>query len=180
LHLALQLKMNNAFKLIQDYLINCHELTDDQKRAIFNAKNDDGNTIMHELAFAKCHFMIELVKKYPSQYAVDLNTTNNEGLTYKGVQENIVEITKKREANEKLLKEEIRRQKEQIAEEKRQEELKEKEYLENMRKEEEKREKIGQLLVKYRGLIFAFFFIIFMCVLYLIVNYATKKKTKII
>ncbi len=180
LHLALQLKMNNAFKLIQDYLISCHELTDDQKKAIFNSQNEDGNTIVHELAFAKCHFMIELVKKFPSQYAVDLEITNNEGLTYKGVQENIIEITKKREANEKLLKEEIKRQKEKIAEEKRQEALREKEYLEQMRIEEEKRQKMGQFLIKYRGVIFGIFLIIFMIVLYLLVNNATKKKAKII
>ena len=172
--------MNNAFKIIQDYIINCHELTDEQKKALFNAQNEDGNTILHELAYAKCHFMIESIKKFPTQYAVDLHTINKEGHTYKGVQENLVELQKQKELREKLLKEEIRKEKERYAEEKKQELLREKEEIEKMRLEVEKREKMGEFMLKYRGLIFTIFFIVFMVVLYLVVNSATKKKAKII
>ena len=126
--------------------------------------------------------MIQTILKFPVEYALDTESKNKDGYTYKGVQENIIKLQKDKEEREKLIKEQIRKEKERLAEEKRIQALREKEEIEKLRILEEQRQKLGLTLVKYRTHLFFLIFAIFMVILYLAINNATArtKKVKII
>jgi ankyrin repeat protein len=179
LHLALTLKMNNVFKLIQDFVIKSLDFSKEFKKNLFNAQNDEGNSILHELAYAKCHFMIQTILKFPPENSVDPEIRNKDGYTYKGVQDNIVKLEKEKEEKEKLIKEHIRKEKERLAEEKRQEILREKEEMKNYKLAEEKREQLGLTFLKYRGIIFFVLFALFMVILFVVIKKATIQSKKI-
>lgn len=176
LHLALQLKMSNAFKQIADYLIKTDDITNQKKKEIFNATNSEGNTILHELAYAKMSVLTEFVKKFKSDYKVEEDTKNAQGYTYKEVGDNIVRLAKEREENEKLTRELIRKDKERLAEERRKEVEFEKQLREQVIQAEEKKRQLGLKFLKYRGLIFGGIAIIFLLVLFFAINNASKKK----
>jgi len=180
LHLALSLNMNNVFKLIQDFIIKSLDFSNENKKKLFNAQNSEGNSVLHELAYAKCHFMIQMILKFPAEYSVDPEIKNNDGYTYKGVQENIVTLEKEKQEKEKLMKEQIRKEKERLAEEKKQEILREKQEMEKYRLAEEKREKLGLTLIKYRSLIFFLIFAIFLVILFFVIQRATTKRKHVI
>ena len=181
IHLALQLKMNNSFKMIVDYTTNNKEFSDEYKKNLLNIQNDDGNSILHELAYARCGFLIEMIKKLPLEISVDQEALNKDGYTYKGVQENIVKLQKQKEAKEKALREEYRKEKERIAQQKKDEVERLKQEQIKYLEEEEKRRQLGLSLIKYRGYIFFSVFCLFLIILYVVVNNAVhKKKEKII
>jgi len=180
-HLALQLKMNNSFKMIVDYITNNIEFSEEQKKTLLNSQNEEGNTILHELAYAKCGFLIEMMKKLPKEISIDVDALNKDGYTYKGVQENIVKLQKDKEAKEKAMKEEYRKEKERIALEKKEEIQRMKDEQIKFIEEEEKRKRLGESLVKYRGYIFFAVFISILMIIYVAVyNAVTRKKEKII
>jgi ankyrin repeat protein len=181
LHLAIQLKNFNLFKLIADHVIASKDLSDEFKKELFNAQNDEGNTILHELAYAKSSVLIEFIKKFKQEYRVDSEIRNKEGNTYTEVQENIIKLLADKEKKEKQMREEYRKEKERLAEERRrQNELEKQEEL-NEQKAEDARKELGLKLIKYRGLIFTVIFILFLVILFVVVNKAaSKKKEKII
>jgi ankyrin repeat protein len=181
IHLALQLKMNNSFKMIVDHITNNKEFSDEYKKTLLNSHNEEGNTILHELAYARCGFLIEMIKKLPQEISLDQEKENKDGYTYKGVQENIVKLQKDKEAKEKAMREEIRKEKERIAQKKKEEIERLKEEQIKYEEEEEKRRQFGLSLIKYRGYIFVIIFFFLMFILYVVVNTAVhKKKEKII
>lgn len=181
IHMALQLKMNNSFKMIVDYITNNKEFSDEYKKTLLNSQNEEGNTILHELAYARCGFLIEMIKKLPQEIAVDQEAKNKDGYTYKGVQENIVKLQKDKEAKEKAMREELRIEKERFAQQKKDEiERLKQEQLKFLEGEEKKRQ-LGLSLLKYRGVILFGVFCLFMLILYTVVYSAVnKKKEKII
>lgn len=176
IHLALQLKMNNSFKLIVDYITKNKEFSDEFKKTLLNNENDEGNTILHELAYARCGFLIEMIKKLPQEISIDQEKLNKDGYTYKGVQDNIVKLQKDKEAKEKALREEIRKEKERIAQKKKEEIEILKEEQQRYEEEEEKKRQLGIQLIKYRGYIFACVFFFLMIILYVVVNNAVHRK----
>jgi ankyrin repeat protein len=180
LHLAIQLKQFNNFKTISDYIVNNMDMANDTKKAIYNAINDEGNTILHELAFAKSSVLIDYLKKMDSAFKVDEDITNKQGYTYKGVQENVVRIQKEREQAEKIKRELIKLEKEKIIEERRKadEALLLEQEKENQ--QEERRKQIGNTLLKYRSIIFAAVFCLFMCMLYYFIYNRVHRKKEII
>jgi len=181
IHLALQLKMNNSYKLIIDYITNNKEFSNELKKTLLNSQNDEGNTILHELAYARCGFLLDVIKKLPEEISIDQEKQNKDGYTYKGVQENIVKLQKDKEAKEKALREEIRKEKERIAQKKTEEIERLKEEQQRYEDEEERKRQLGMQLIKYRGYIFACVFFFLMIILYIVVNNAVhRKKEKII
>jgi len=72
LHLALQLKNFNVFKLILDHIKNSNLLTADEKKIIVSAINDEDNTILHELAYAQSSVLTDYVLKNNELFGVDI------------------------------------------------------------------------------------------------------------
>jgi hypothetical protein len=66
--------MSNYFKIIQEFIIKSCDFPNEIKKCFFNAHNDDGNTIIHELAYAKCPFIIQ--KLFYSFQLIMLSTLN--------------------------------------------------------------------------------------------------------
>ena len=59
----------NIFKRIYDYLIKNNEINDEEKKKILNHQNNEGNTILHELAYCKSSILTNLVLKLPKDTA---------------------------------------------------------------------------------------------------------------
>ena len=113
LEYALKEKQMNIFKTLFDYLVGNKEMPVEDKKKIFNHQNNDGNTILHELAFCKSSIITNMVLKLPKEFGVDPEIKNKEGYDYKQVSENIIELEKLKREQENKLKEERRRLKEE-------------------------------------------------------------------
>ncbi len=182
LHLALELKLHNIFKVMQDFIIASETIRNEIKKEIFNMQNEEGNTILHILAYAKSNFFIEMIKKYPSECSVDLELKNKEGYTYKGVQENIVKLAKAKEEKDKLYRETVRLEKEKAAMERKLEKERQKEEIIRLQEAEDRQREFGEKLIKYRGILFVVIAILFLIVMFAFVNTAVynKKKPKVL
>ena len=180
LEYALKEKQMNIFKTLFDYLVGNKEMSVEDKKKIFNHQNNDGNTILHELAFCKSSIITNMVLKLPKEFGVDPEIKNKEGYDYKQVSENIIELEKLKREQEKKLKEERRRLKEELKQKKYEEERKiieeRKKYEEKLRKQEE----FGQKLIENRGKIFTVVLFIFLALMYLVIKNASVKKERII
>ncbi len=180
LEYALKEKQMNIFKTLFDYLVGNKQMSDEEKKKIFNHQNNDGNTILHELAFCKSSIITNMVLKLPKEFGVDPTIKNKEGYDYKQVSENIIELEKLKIEQENRLKEERRRLKEELRQKKYEEEKKiideRKRYEEKLRKQEE----FGQKLIENRGKIFTVVLIIFLVLMYLLIKNASVKKERII
>lgn len=180
LHLALLEKQMNQFKEILDFIVSA-DMDNSKKKEIINAQNNEGNTLLHELALSKSNFLINyLINKIPKEFAADETIKNKEGFDYKEAGENMIKIQQQREENEKKRKEEIRRLKEEAKKEAMEEERKAKERERQYREQMEKQEEFGRKLIQYRGWIFLIVFCLFMGITFILVSNATKKKEKII
>ena len=180
LEYALKEKQMNIFKTIYDYVINNKEINNEEKKKIFNHQNNDGNTILHELAFCKSTIVTNMVLKLPKEYCVDVNIKNKEGYDYKQVSENVIELEKRKIEQENRLKEERRKLKEELRQKKYEEAKKiidqKKKYEEQLRKQEE----FGEKLIQNRGKIFTIALVIFLVLMYLLIKNASVKKERII
>jgi len=180
LEYALKEKQMNMFKTMLDFIVDNKEMSNEDKKKILNHQNNDGNTILHELAFCKSSVVTNIVLKLPQKFGVDATLKNKEGYDYKEVSENIIELEKQKEEQEKRLKEERRRLKEELRQKKYEEEKKlideRKRYEEQLRRQEE----FGAKLIENRGKIFTVVFIIFLGLMYLIIKNASVKKERII
>ena len=180
LHLALLEKQMNQFKEILDFIV-ASDMDNSKKKEIINAQNNEGNTLLHELALSKSNFLINyLINKIPKEFAADETIKNKEGFDYKEAGENMIKIQQQREENEKKRKEEIRKLKEEAKKEAMEEERKAKERERQYREQMEKQEEFGRKLIQYRGWIFLIVFCLFMGITFILVSNATKKKEKII
>jgi ankyrin repeat protein len=180
LEYALKENQMNIFKTLFDYLVGNKEMSVEEKKKIFNHQNNDGNTILHELAFCKSSIITNMVLKLPKEFGVDPEIKNKEGYDYKQVSENIIELEKLKREQENKLKEERRRLKEELKQKKYEEERKiieeRKKYEEKLRKQEE----FGQKLIENRGKIFTVVLFIFLALMYLVIKNASVKKERII
>ena len=180
LEYALKEKQMNIFKTILDYVTNNKEMTNEEKKKILNHQNNDGNTILHELAFCKSSIITNMVLKIPKEYGVDPDIKNKEGYDYKKVAENIIELEKQKIEQEKRIKEERRKLKEELRQKKYEEEKKiydeKKKYEEKIRKQEE----FGEKLIQNRGKIFTIIMVIFLVLMFLLIKNASVKKERII
>ena len=180
LEYALKEKQMNMFKTMLDYIVANREMSNEDKKKILNHQNNDGNTILHELAFCKSSVVTNIVLKLPQEFGVDATLKNKEGYDYKEVSENIIELEKQKAEQEKRLKEERRKLKEELRQKKYEEEKKiideRKRYEEKLRRQEE----FGAKLIENRGKIFTVVFIIFLGLMYLIIKNASVKKERII
>ena len=180
LHLALLEKQMNQFKEILDFIV-ASDMDNSKKKEIINAQNNEGNTLLHELALSKSNFLINyLINKIPKEFAADETIKNKEGFDYKEAGENMIKIQQQKEENEKKRKEEIRKLKEEAKKEAMEEERKAKERERQYREQMEKQEEFGRKLIQYRGWIFFIVFCLFMGITFILVSHATKKKEKII
>lgn len=180
LHHSIKLNLFNIFKLIHDYIISTTDLTDEEKKEIINAVNEDGNTIFHELALRKSLTLISILKNNKVEFRVDEKIKNNDGFDYMETFQNLVNnenIIKQNEIERKNL---IKKEKEKLIEEKHKMEEEERKEEEKLRQEEERRREIGLTLLKYRGWIFAVIAIFFLGIVTLIIKNASKKKDFII
>ena len=180
LEYALKEKQMNIFKTIFDYIVNNKEMSNEEKKKILNHQNNDGNTILHELAFCKSTIVTNMVLKLPKEFGVDPTIKNKEGYDYKEVSENIIELEKLKIEQQNKLKEERRRIKEEFRQKKYEEEKK---ILDERRKYEEKlrkQEEFGEKLIQNRGKIFTIVLVIFLGLMYLIIKNASVKKDRII
>lgn len=181
LHTTLLLKNFNMFKLIFDFISGHKDYTTETKKKLFNGQNDEGNTILHELAFSKSSVLLNLVLKMDQEYRTDPETRNKQGHTYKDVQDDIIRITKEKERLEKERKDLMIQEKLRLHAEKRK-------LLEDLKREEEqleekarKEKEIGDFFLKHRGKIFCLFAALLMMILYFaLTNATTKKKTVIL
>lgn len=177
---ALKENQMNMFKVIYDYLINNHDINDEEKKKILNHQNNEGNTILHELSYCKSSILTNMILKLPKEISIDPEIKNKEGFNYIEVSKNVAES----ESN-------IKKQKERLIEERRKlkEELRQKKYDEERKIYEEKRkneealkrqEEFGKKLIENRGKIFTIILVIFLGMMFLIVKNAMKKKEIII
>lgn len=176
LHLALQMKNFNVFKLILDFIKNADYLTIEEKKKIISSTNDEENTILHELAYAQSSHLTDYIVKNNEAFGVDLQKKNKQNYTYTEVQKNIVQIKKDKEEMEKKKREMIRQEKERIAEEIRKEIEMRKKMEEQMLLEEEKQQEFRLKLLGYRNYIFLSAFVLFMVVLYFLLDTKVKNK----
>jgi ankyrin repeat protein len=180
LEYALKEKQMNSFKVILDYIVDNKEMTNEEKKKILNHQNNDGNTILHELAFCKSSIVTNMILKLPKEFGVDPDIKNKEGYDYKQVSENVIELEKRKIEQENLLKEERRKLKEELRQKKYEEEKKvideQKRYEEQIRRQEE----FGQKLIQNRGKIFTGVLIIFLGLMFLIIKYASVKRERVI
>ena len=180
LEFALQEKQMNIFKTILDYITENKELTNDEKKKILNHQNNAGNTILHELSFAKSTVVTGIVLKLPQEIGVDPTLKNKEGYDYKDVSANIIELEKQKEEQKKRLQEERRKLKEDLKRQKYEEEKKildeQKKYEEKMKRQEE----FGQKLIENRGKVFLFILVVFLGLTFMLIRKASKKKEIII
>ena len=88
---AILMNNYNCFKYILDFIINANEalMSKEEKIKIINQKNTDGNTIIHELALARCGNLLDYMFKINEEFRIDPETKNNQGYTYKDIQKNI-------------------------------------------------------------------------------------------
>ncbi len=180
LHHSIRLNLFNIFKLIHDHIINTPDLSDEDKKAIINAVNEDGNTIYHELALKKSLTLISILKNIKEEFRVDEKIKNKDGFDYNETFQNLVNnenIIKQNEIERRNL---IKKEKEKLIEEKLRMEQEERKEEERLRLEEERRREIGLTLLKYRGWIFGVVAIFFIGVIFLIIKNASKKKDFII
>ena len=170
----------NIFKRIYDYLIKNNEINDEEKKKILNHQNNEGNTILHELAYCKSSILTNLVLKLPKEISIDTELKNKEGFNYNEVSKNVIESENNMKMQEQRLKEERRKLKEELRQKKYDEEKK---IMEEKRKYEEamaKQAEFGEKLIEHRGAIFMTILIIFLGLMYLLIKYASTKKEKII
>ena len=175
-HLTLKQNQNNTFKILLDHIINNKNLNDDEKKRILNLQNNEGNTILHEIAYLKSDILMKIVKNIPKNISVDEDIKNKDNFTYKEVKENIIELEKKKIENEKKIKEEKRKQKEILRQQKLEEEQKIYEAQKKNKEYLERQEEFGKKLIENRGLIISGILIFFMLILFLLVKNATNKK----
>ena len=173
---ALKEKQMNLFKTIYDYLINNHEITDEEKKKILNHQNNEGNTILHELSYCKSSILTNMVLKLPKEISIDPEIINKEGLNYLEVSKNVAESESNIRKQEERIKEERRKLKEELRQKKYEEEKKI--YEEKRRNEEslQRQAEFGQKLIENRGIIFTVILVIFLGMMFLVVKNAMKKK----
>lgn len=173
----------NCFKLILDFIIDTNEdlLSKDKKIDIIKHKNSEGNTLLHELALARCGNLLEYMFKINEEFRIDPESKNNEGLTYMDIQKNIVKIKKEKEEKQKKEREEFRKEKIRLKQEKIKEEEERKENEKKRILEEEKNIQFRENIVKNRGYILCGLILFMFIGLYLVLqNAANKKKSSII
>ena len=170
----------NTFKTLFDYLLNNKEINNDEKKKIFNHQNNEGNTILHELAFCKSSVLTNIVLKLPEEIKIDTEIKNKEGYNYKEVSDNIIFLEKKKKEEENMIKEQRRKLKEELRQKKYEEEKKimdeKKKYEEALRRQEE----FGEKLIEHRGKIFLAILVIFLGLMYLMIKHALTKKDRVI
>ena len=177
---ALKEKQMNMFKTIYDYLINNHEINDEEKKKILNHQNNEGNTILHELSYCKSSILTNMILKLPKEISIDPEIKNKEGFNYIEVSKNVAESESNIKKQEERLKEERRKLKEELRQKKYDEERK---IYEEKRKNEEslkRQEEFGKKLIENRGKIFTVILVIFLGMMFLVVKNAMKKKEIII
>ena len=177
---ALKEKQMNMFKAIYDYLINNHEINDEEKKKILNHQNNEGNTILHELSYCKSSILTNMILKLPKEISIDPEIKNKEGFNYIEVSKNVAESESNIKKQEERLKEERRKLKEELRQKKYDEERK---IYEEKRKNEEslkRQEEFGKKLIENRGKIFTVILVIFLGMMFLVVKNAMKKKEIII
>ena len=103
-HLALKQNQPNTFKLLLDHIISNKNLSDEEKKRILNLQNNEGNTILHEIAYLKSDILMKIIKNIPKNINVDEDIKNKDNFTYKEVTENIIELEKKKLENEKIIR----------------------------------------------------------------------------
>ena len=170
----------NMFKTIYDYLINNHEINDEEKKKILNHQNNEGNTILHELSYCKSSILTNMILKLPKEISIDPEIKNKEGFNYIEVSKNVAESENNIKKQEERLKEERRKLKEELRQKKYDEERK---IYEEKRKNEEslkRQEEFGKKLIENRGKIFTVILVIFLGMMFLVVKNAMKKKEIII
>lgn len=178
LHLALQIKNFNIFKLILDFILNASYLNESEKKEIFSAVNDEGNTILHELAYAQSSQLTNYIVKNNGQIGIDLDLKNKQNYTYVEVQSNIIRLKKEREEMEKKKREAIREEKIKMEQERKLAEEERKKREEEFYREEERREEFRLKILGYRNYIFLGAFAFMMVVLYIALDMKVKSKRK--
>ena len=173
--LSVAVKNFNCYKLIYDFIIKS-TMSKEDKKNLFNQTNLEGNTILHELAYAQSEVILNMTLKLDSAFCVDVNSKNNSNFTYKDIQADIVRLMKEKEDNEIKRKELLRQEKIKLLEEQRA-------YDEKIRaeREAEKQKELASLqrsekLYSHRGKILIIFSILFMVVLYFSISNAMNKK----
>ena len=95
-HLALKQNQPNTFKLLLDHIISNKNLSDEEKKRILNLQNNEGNTILHEIAYLKSDILMKIVKNIPKNISVDEDIKNKDNFNYKKVKKNIIKLKKKK------------------------------------------------------------------------------------
>ena len=179
LHHCIKLKLFNLFKLIFDHIVKS-DATEEEKKDIISAVNNEGNTILHEFALQKSFTLIDKVKEIDENIRVDENVKNKDGFNYKEAYEDVLNLEKLKVTLELEKKKLIRNEKDKLINQKFQEEEDERKEENDRKLEDERKKKIGLMLIKYRGWIFGVVAIVFMVIVLLIISNATKKKSYVI
>jgi len=178
LHLSLLIKNFNVFKLILDFILNASYLDVEEKKKIFSAVNDEGNNILHELAYAQSSQLSTFIEKNNDKIGIDLELKNKQEYTYLEVRSNIIKLKKEREEMEKKKREAIREEKIRLERERKLEEENRKKKEDNFIREEEKREEFRLKILGYRNYIFVGVFAVLLLVLYIALDMKVKSKKR--
>lgn len=176
--LSVVVKNFNCFKLIFDHIKDNSAISSENKKILFNMKNEEDNGLLHELAYAKSTVLINMVLKLDSAYGVDPEERNKNAHTYKDIQNNIVKMVKEREEQEKKRKEEIREHKKKLLEEEKKLDEEIRLRKQKQQEDEERAAEFREKILNHKGKIFAFIMIAFMIVLYYSIQMKIEKKSQ--
>lgn len=166
----------NSFKLILDFIKESKTMDLSKKKELINQKNEDHNTILHELAFAKFNILIDIMNKLDESIRIDPEEKNLKGHTYKDIQKDIIRLVKEKEDDEKRRKDELKAEKKRLILEKQRMEEEIIKEIERKAKEEEGKVKLNQTLERYRGVIMLVVLFTIIMGIYLLIDNKIKKK----
>lgn len=174
--LGVVVKNFNAFKVILDHIKGSTTLDVEKKKALINHKNEDGNNLLHELAYARTSVILEMVKKLDKSYGIDPEEKNKQNHTYVDIQNDIVKMLAEKEENEKKRKEALKQEKIRLIEEKKRIEREMQEEEEKAILQEEKDREFREKIVNNRGYIICGAILMLLVVLYFAIQTAVNKK----
>lgn len=180
LHLAIIEKQFNYFHQILEKLVQDQKVENTKKKEILNAVNNEGNTILHEVAKHRNFAVENIILKLPKDIMVEQSIKNKIGYDYKELSKYMDKLELEEKENLEKEKKERFKKKQEEKRLKEEEERLLKEERKKMKEKMEKQEELGKNLMKYKGYIFLSMFICLMIILFALVKNATKKKERII
>lgn len=178
--LCIKSKQHNMFASLVKYVALSTSIDINAKKNLFNKINNDGNTLLHEIAFSSSLQMLNYIMDLPIEYTTDQSILNKNEQTYKDIIESLESNRRDMEKLEKEKKAIIKKEKEQMEMDRKRQIEEEREERRREEERDQKNEEIGLTMLRYRTHIFVAVFVIVFGFIFLWIKNASVKKEKII